>query len=429
MTAYIGRHLKNIGFTRILIGIFVLLVLNTTGCGAPLNNTDFQTSVSEQERLTIIEATEESQIVSESYEDAAVATEASSETDKSAETETYKSDDAVEEDEDISYVIPEALPLSSICWEAFAELMMEEDYEALCTFYPVLKDDESFDLQEAYTENHEMLNLDALSEKWATERYPDELLIERITVIDIDQDGSKELVICVKNYGGNYLIFHKDGDEFFAKQLVYRGFERLQTNGIYVGSAAGGASYYMRMTYSDASFSEDVLCNTDYGKYYIEDNPVSEAEYKEWIQEHIPGDQAYYKPFESVAAAAYTANHYWGRVPIVYAGQQLTEYDQISLAYLDGNDLIVDGYYDTSDKRLQHNSNYTDIKDSRIRKIHTLPLADNVRYYYGGYWSEDEVSRDDFEIALTKAEESPGGMLVEFYFDQGEITELYYEFR
>lgn len=429
MTAYIGRHLKNIGFTRILIGIFILLLVNATGCGAPLKNTESQTSMPEQQPLTVIEATEETQRVSESYEGDTVATEASSETDKSAETETYKSDDTVEEDENISYVIPEALPLSSICWEAFAELMVEEDYEALCTFYPVLKDGESFDLQEAYTEDHEMLNLDTLSDKWSTEPYPGELLIERVTVIDIDQDGSKELVICVKNYGGNYLIFHKDGDEFFAKQLVYRGFERLQTNGIYVGSNGADASNYMRMTYSGASFSEYSLCIKDYGKYYIEDEPVSEAEYKDWLQDHIPGDQAYYKPFESVAAAAYIANHYWGIAPIVYAGQQLTEYDQISLVYLEGNNLIVDGYYYTSDKRLQHNSNFTDIKDNRIKKTHTLPLADKVKYYYGGYWSEDEVSRDDFEIALTKAEESPGGMLVEFYFDQGEITELYYEFR
>ena len=62
-------------------------------------------------------------------------------------------------------------------------------------------------------------------------------------------------------------------------------------------------------------------------------------------------------------------------------------------------------------------------------KIHSLPLADNVRYYYGGYWSEDEITRNDFEVVLTNAEESPGGMLVEFYLDHGEITELYYEFR
>ena len=115
MTAYIGQHLKIKGFMRIMIVIFVLILLNATGCGAPLKNTDSQTSVSEQQPLTVIEATEETQIVLESYEDNSVATEVANKTVEDV-TEPSKSADAVEEDEYISVgEKPNSLWLRILC--------------------------------------------------------------------------------------------------------------------------------------------------------------------------------------------------------------------------------------------------------------------------------------------------------------------------
>ena len=130
---------------------------------------------------------------------------------------------------------------SEINWNHYAEHMNSEDQIDFQEYLSVLNDDEKFycfdwcDKELAFNEYLASIE---------SEKQPD---IEGVTLVDLDDQNGKELVICIYEGGGNYLILSRDAGKIYGTNLGARQFENLQKDGKYIGAGGAGDLYFCRM--------------------------------------------------------------------------------------------------------------------------------------------------------------------------------------
>lgn len=185
------------------------------------------------------------------------------------------------------------MPLSDVDFTQFKSMMGTDDYAALENYFPVLNGDLAFNYQGWTDETDNMkINLNELCES--------DMLVElhMFTILDLDNDCIKELILCFDNVG-EQLIFHKENDDFFAKGLPYRGFKMLQTNGVYNSSGGAACSHYNKLLFENGEFVEQELghaCTYEDEVYVVNGNSVSEEEFQQWKEEIMIGDVEWYYP-------------------------------------------------------------------------------------------------------------------------------------
>lgn len=147
---------------------------------------------------------------------------------------------------------------------AFAVQMTVEERSVFEAYYPVLKEGNEF----------------VLCDGWDDE---EEAALEATAVIDLDADGVQEVILRFAPFG-DYLILHKEGEDFYGLMLVYRGFLMPKQDGTYISS--GGAAYnlYEKVYFEGNKFHQEVLAEqADYESFYIGGESVSRQEFDDFI--------------------------------------------------------------------------------------------------------------------------------------------------
>lgn len=210
--------------------------------------------------------------------------------------------------------------VSQLDYNSFQRRMTEEEWEAFSQYFPVLKEGASFEM--TYYGAGTKLNRKgepAGEDEWgAAYRYTprevldirgwagrysidgiDEMKIKEVSVFDLDGDGVLELILQWTPVG-DFLILHREGERFHGFWSMCRGFEMLQTNGVFVGSSGAGSNSWHRLKFEDGNWVMEKLAEEDWGKYWLKGEAVEENTFLEQIKAYETGDVRAYKPKKRV---------------------------------------------------------------------------------------------------------------------------------
>lgn len=207
-------------------------------------------------------------------------------------------------------IVDEEITIQDMDWDEYQNIMNSEEYEVLLEYLPVLKNEVKFiwDVDFYFNDESErkVVTIDEFryildNEIWDAGYDPDELWVNSIAICDMDGDGIKELILLLDNIVGHFLILHKENEEFYGTNRVYRAFEALQTNGTYIASGGAYYNYYYKMKFIDGKFEEDLLGYTDWDSekqealYYLGEEMTKDHDvYEEWLESIMPEDVVYY---------------------------------------------------------------------------------------------------------------------------------------
>ena len=206
--------------------------------------------------------------------------------------------------------------LASVDFSAFRDTMTPEEWEGLSRYLPVLEEDAVFhwingvELAEdapyhKTSEGVRELGTVTLAEfhkaRWAWNgEAPEELVLNRLAVRDTDGDGVPELVMLFDELGWYYLIFHQEGETFYAAEFPIRWFEDLRQNGVYLGSGGAGSSWYYRMSFRGGVFEQQELGHREEwatgGEYELGGEEVTKEAFDTWLAETLADSVTWYAP-------------------------------------------------------------------------------------------------------------------------------------
>lgn len=103
-------------------------------------------------------------------------------------------------------------------------------------------------------------------------------------ILDMDENGSKELVARVYNSFDSFaLILHYEEGVFYGFEDTIRGFAALKTNGYYIGSEGADTNTISQSSFNKNIRNEKVVAKQDNDTYTINDKKVSKDEYAQFI--------------------------------------------------------------------------------------------------------------------------------------------------
>lgn len=250
-----------------------------------------------------------------------------------SETENWESEEIQEEvvetnlqmeteEESESEIIMDlygSVDISELDYDSFQSRMTEEEWEGFQQYFPVLKENAEF----WYADFGEELNKDKeplkdgeyhLYSRYASEKIMDisryvemysgngdvEWKVEDVRVFDLDGDGVQELIIQWTPVGEN-LVLHRENEEFYGWSINYRGFEALQTNGIFISSGGAGSNWWKQIRFENGSWLEEVLFEEDWGEFYVNGEETDEDTFFQLVNDSETGDVTRYEPMRRVA--------------------------------------------------------------------------------------------------------------------------------
>lgn len=212
----------------------------------------------------------------------------------------------------------ELVEVSALDYDSFQSRMTDEEWEGFQQYFPVLKENAVFHYTdfgdgEELNKNGEPKNKGEylLYERYRSEETMDikryvkynsedgvfEWKVEDIRVFDLDGDGVQELIIQWAPGGiANLLILHCEKGEFYGWEIMYRGFEGLQTNGVYVSSGGAGANRWKRIRFDNGSWLEEVLFEENWGEYYVNGEAVDEDTFWQQVDFYETEEVPRYEP-------------------------------------------------------------------------------------------------------------------------------------
>lgn len=110
--------------------------------------------------------------------------------------------------------------------------------------------------------------------------------VDKYAFVDMDKDGTEELVIYTTSDYGAYVILHYENDKVYGYMIGVRSLENLKTDGSFMGSSGANSNEYSRMTFSKNSYAiktEAVYDETN-KVYEIDNTSVSEKQIKEFVE-------------------------------------------------------------------------------------------------------------------------------------------------
>lgn len=204
--------------------------------------------------------------------------------------------------------------VSALDFDSFQIRMTDEEREGLQHYFPVLKDNAAFELDGNYEQLNrdgepaekgeyalfyrytiqEMTDIDSYVKQFADHGI-EEMLVQTVQVIDLDDDGMPELILQLTPVG-NYLILHREKEMFYGWETVLRGFEELQTNGVYIGSNGAGANRWITLRFDSGNWLEDILAEEHWGEYYLHGEAVDEEAFRKQTDSYWTEYVAEYEP-------------------------------------------------------------------------------------------------------------------------------------
>lgn len=113
--------------------------------------------------------------------------------------------------------------------------------------------------------------------------------MNRATLVDLDGDGEKELIIRLikEEFDKGYMVLHEENGKIYLIDFPVDRFQNLQENGIYIGGARIGRTSYCHLIFQDEMLIEEELAGWDGENAYINGQEVSEDELEEWKAAHM----------------------------------------------------------------------------------------------------------------------------------------------
>lgn len=199
---------------------------------------------------------------------------------------------------------PEPSPALSLDLETLERTMSEDRYAALTGFLPVLEEGAPLSLAWGETEAPEDTTvagyLDFFRRSWDGEGEAP-LAVDYVMAEDLTGDGQLELILHFPDFGGNFLILHREGDAFHGLSLGERSFLDLQSSGVFEGSGGAVVHYYHRLTFRDGALAVEDLGSQVDGVCTIAGETVSQAEFDQWLAEQ----EGYVPRYTGVLWASY----------------------------------------------------------------------------------------------------------------------------
>lgn len=210
----------------------------------------------------------------------------------------------------------EPVAVTQMDYDSFQSRMTEEEWEGFQLYFPVLKENASFDL--ADFGHYTLLDKDgfavdeernAVFHRYDCEKTTDlsqyvkayvdddieEIMICEIQIFDLDGDNIQELIL-YWGHVGNVLVLHCEHGRFYGWETVIRGFQSLQTNGIFLSSGGAAANCWNRIQFDRGSWIRETLAEQDWDTCFIEGEPVEEAAFRQQIDAYKTEDVTSYKP-------------------------------------------------------------------------------------------------------------------------------------
>lgn len=235
---------------------------------------------------------EEAPEASETPDSTAMITESS--TDISYETSAVSVSESTPEPETT------AINITELNTDSLQQLMGEDKWEMFGQYIPILRNESGFTISQLsvfYGEKEEYFsNLSDFSDM------DGDVTISKLTLSDIDRDGTDELILCIDSMGGDYLILRAENGGYIGARFLYRGFQWLTPEGKY--KASGGAAYedYLYLTYETGQFVEHLSAYTAYNskkgqqEYFIGENEVNAEEFAQFRGDWSDDCELWYYP-------------------------------------------------------------------------------------------------------------------------------------
>ena len=196
-------------------------------------------------------------------------------------------------------------PALALDLKTLERTMSEDRYAALTGFLPVLE--EAAPLSLVWGETGEPAEdttvagyLDTFRQSWDGEGEAP-LAVDYVMAEDLTGDGALELILHFPDFGGNFLILHREGDAFHGMNLGERSFLDLQASGMFGGSGGAAVHYYNRLTFRDGALAVEELGSQVDGVCTIAGETVSQAEFDQWLTEQ----EGYVPRYTGVLWASY----------------------------------------------------------------------------------------------------------------------------
>ncbi|MDE7478560.1 MAG: hypothetical protein K2M91_11535 [Lachnospiraceae bacterium] len=209
-----------------------------------------------------------------------------------------------------------AVEMSELDYNSFRDRMTDEEWEGFEQYFPIIRENVPFYYADGVdfpdlnkdgepAKKNEYVMFTRYTPKEVTDithylkEFADDGIKERlicnISVFDLDGDGVQELILETAP-GTMFLILHHENEDFYGWEVGYRGFESLQTNGVYIGSSGAGANIWMCIRFDNGNWLEERLAEEDWGDYYLHGEAVDEDTFRKQIDNYGVEDVIGYEP-------------------------------------------------------------------------------------------------------------------------------------
>lgn len=191
------------------------------------------------------------------------------------------------------------IPVSFVDYDALTAQMGDREREAFREYLPVLTGKERFIVTDADFKDGETRSFTLY--EWFDAIVPVkecDLSFSHAACLDLDDDGTLEVIIPFWSYWDEYLVLHKEGELFYGISIGSRGFAYLQQNGYFLTSGGAPCTHVERLLFCDGTFVRTEHAHAcEYSKpaYEIEGQAADEAAWDAWYQENFNEEVIWYE--------------------------------------------------------------------------------------------------------------------------------------
>lgn len=159
----------------------------------------------------------------------------------------------------------------------------------------ILNNEEKFVPDKHLSENGEEVYLKDFN------MYGDRSEIEEYTYVDLDQDGTVELLCLTKSHAGFYIVFHYENEKIYGYAVSIKEIAKVKTDGTHYGTGGYATYGYSKMMFNKQEYSEVDFAYRCEDEYTIDGKDVSKTEFEEFEKKQNEKEDVKWKKFNNNA--------------------------------------------------------------------------------------------------------------------------------